>query len=140
MAINEFFGEEDQEFYREVAETECKKFLQQRGWSVGKADPKSRFDLFATKDNRFVKFQVKSTKVIKSGNPEFRTGKVTYNSKIIKRTKYEEGDFDFWFFYCGVTGESWVVPYRELRSGSATRMNKKFEKWRVTRTVGRPSP
>ena len=97
---------------------------------------KASFDIFTIKGKKNIKIQVRSSRVTaRRGNfPRFRVGKVTYNRKECKRSFFEKGLFDYWFFYSSVTGEYWLIPFEAISQTSEVSMEK-FEKWKGGRVV-----
>jgi hypothetical protein len=132
MAYNiaDDLGPIDLEFVRVAAVNHCKEVLTLRGWQVGETDPKCIYDLFAVKGLELRRVQVRSSGIMsRRGWPIFKTGRILFNTKVMKRTVFSGGDFDYWFFYTVGEG-SWLIPFGDVTQRSTVSMEN-FEDYRI---------
>ena len=114
-------GPQDKEFLRVKAVFKCKEVLAARGWQVGESDAKCVYDIFAIKNEKLIKIQVRSSsKCSKEGIPYFKTCRILFNTKRAVRTSFNKGDFDYWFFY--YNGDCWLIPFDEITTVSQVRI------------------
>lgn len=121
-------GDINSECYRIAAVYECLEYLSLRGYQVAEADHKSIYDVFAMKDNKLIKIQVRSgSKISKRGYPIFKVCRVLFNTKRIIKTPFKAGDFDYWYFYNYNYG-SWIIPF-DMITGKTELSMEKYTKY-----------
>lgn len=120
--IDHHLGKVDNEFIRVAAVHKCQEILTKRGWQTGEADPKCKFDVFALKNKKTIRIQVRSSAILsKRGWPSFKTSRLKFNTKECKRIRFAKGDFDYWFFY-HINGDSWLIPQSSITNSSIVSM------------------
>lgn len=128
--IGAILGRIDNEFTRVSAVYRCMEVLSSRGWQVGQTDPKCIYDILAGKDNQFIKIQVRSGHTYSArGWPTFKTARIKYNTKSMRRETYPPGSFDYWFFYSG-HADCWLIPVDKITAKAIISMEG-FDEYKI---------
>lgn len=128
--VDKQLGKVDYEYLRVSSVHKCQEIFTKRGWQTGESDPKCKFDVFAYKDKKVKRIQVRSsTKLSKRGWPSFKTSRLRFNTKECSRVQFDDDDFDYWFFYY-TNGDSWLIPKADISHSSVVSMEG-FDKYSV---------
>lgn len=120
--LDEVLGSIDKEFLRVSAVYKCMEVLSHRGWQPAESDPKCVYDVFALKGDRTIKIQVRSSSSLSGrGYPIFKTSRILFNTKSIRKSRFSKEDFDFWFFH-SFNGDSWLIPFDKVTASTMVTM------------------
>jgi hypothetical protein len=117
--IDKIIGKPNNEYLRVAAIHRLCELLTIRGWAVIETEAKAVFDVLAYKDGSILRIQSRSSAILSArGWPTFKTSRLLFNTKRIKRCCFKPDDFDLWFFY-HKTGDCWLVPFDVVTHRSA---------------------